>query len=226
MARLELDRAEPLIQQAILLAEESGSAMSRGRALRFAGQLHLYRRELDDAEAALEAAREHLAEAGAAWMLGRTLNFAAWTARHKGDIARSERLFRESIRILAPLEDRATLCETQRSLAELLLSQGRVDEAERFALAARETVGPHDVTSHATTTMSLGLVRAAQGRDEEAEELLRQAYDTLAATEHRKHQCELLQALVQFLRDRDRDEEADELEARRDGVLAEAASTA
>jgi predicted ATPase/class 3 adenylate cyclase len=226
MARLELDRAEPLIEQAILLAEESGSAMSRGRALRFAGQLHLYRRELDDAEAALEAAREHLAEAGAAWMLGRTLNFAAWTARHKGDIARSERLFRESIRILAPLEDRATLCETQRSLAELLLSQGRVDEAERFALAARETVGPHDVTSHATTTMSLGLVRAAQGRDEEAEELLRQAYDTLAATEHRKHQCELLQALGQFLRDRDRDEEADELEARRDGVLAEAASTA
>jgi hypothetical protein len=69
-------------------------------------------------------------------------------------------------------------------------------------------------------------VRAAQGRDEEAEELLRQAYDTLAETEHRKHQCELLQALVQFLRDRGRDAEADELEARRDGVLAEAASTA
>jgi len=226
LARLELDRAEPLIEQAILLAEESGSAMSRGRALRFAGQLHLYRRELDDAEAALESAREHLAEAGAAWMLGRTLNFAAWTARHKGDIARSERLFRESIRILTPLEDRATLCETQRSLAELLLLQSRVDEAERFALAARETVGPHDVTSLATTTMSLGLVRAAQGRDEEAEELLRQAYDTLAATDHRKHQCELLQALVQFLRDRGRDDEADELEARRDGVLAEAASTA
>ncbi|MET0202015.1 MAG: tetratricopeptide repeat protein, partial [Gaiellaceae bacterium] len=200
--------------------------MTRGRALRFAGQLHLYRRELDDAEAALEAAREHLAEAGHAWMLGRTLNFAGWTARHKGEIARAERLFRESIRILAPLEDRATLCETQRSLAELLVSQGRIDEAERFALASRETVGPHDVTSLATTTMSLGLVRAAQGRDEEAEELLRQAYDTLAETEHRKHQCELLQALVQFLRDRGRDGEADELEARRDGVLAEAASTA
>jgi predicted ATPase len=224
LARLEFDRAEPLIQQAILLAEESGSAMSRGRALRFAGQLHLYRRELDDAETALEAAREHLAEAGAAWMLGRTLNFAAWAARHKGDVVRAERLFRESIRILAPLEDRATLCETQRSLAELLVSQGRLDEAERFALAARETVGPHDVTSLATTTMSLGLVRAAQGRDDEAEELLRDAYDSIAQTEHRKHQCELLEALVQFLRERDRDDEADELAARRDGVLAEAST--
>ena len=51
--------------------------------------------------------------------------------------------------------------------------QGRVDEAERFALAARETVGPHDISSLATTAMSLGLVRAAQGRDDEAEELLR-----------------------------------------------------
>ena len=224
LARLELDRAVPLIEQAILLAEESGSAEARGRALRFAGQLHLQRRELDDAEAALEAAREHLAEAGAAWSLGRTLNFAAWTARHKGDLAKAERLFRESIRILAPLEDRATLCETQRSLAELLLVQGRVDEAERFALAARETVGPHDISSLASTAMSLGLVRAAQGRDDEAEELLRQAYDTIAETELRVTQCDTLQALTQFLRDRGREDEAAELDARREGVLAEAST--
>src|SRR3954447_8077009 len=226
LARLELDRAAPLVEQAILLAEESGSAEARGRALRFAGQLHLQRRELDDAEAALEAAREHLAEAGAAWSLGRTLNFSAWTARHKGDLPRAERLFRESIRILAPLEDRATLCETQRSLAELLLVQGRVDEAERFALAARETVGPHDVSSLATTTMALGLVRAAQGQDEEAEQLLREAYETISATEHRLNQCETLTALTQFLRERGREDEAAELDARREGVLAEAASTA
>ncbi len=224
LARLELDRAAPLVEQAILLAEESGSAEARGRALRFAGQLHLQRRELDDAEAALEAAREHLAEAGAAWSLGRTLNFAAWTARHKGDIARAERLFRESIRILGPLEDRATLCETQRSLAQLLVAEGRVDEAERFALAARETVGPHDVSSLATTSMSLGLVRAAQGRDDEAEELLRQAYETIAPTELRLIQCEILQALTQFLRDRGREDEAAELDARREGVLAEAST--
>jgi len=226
LARLELDRAAPLIEQAILLAEESGSAEARGRALRFAGQLHLRRRELDDAQAAFEAAREHLAEAGAAWMVGRTLNFAAWTARHKGDLARAERLFRESIRILAPLEDRATLCETQRSLAELLIELGRVDEAERFALAARETVGPHDVSSLATTTMALGKVRAAQGRDDEAEQLLRQAYDSIAETEHRAHQCETLEALTAFLRDRGREEEADELQVRREEVLAEAASAA
>jgi tetratricopeptide (TPR) repeat protein len=225
LARLELDRAAPLVEQAILLAEESGSAEARGRALRFAGQLHLYRRELDDADAALQAAREHLAEAGAAWALARTIHFAAWVARYKGELARSERLFREAIRILSPLEDRATLCESQRGLAELLLELGRVDEAERFALAARETVGPQDMTSLSTTTMALGLVRAAQGRDDEAEALLREACDTLAAGEHRLHRRDALEALAQFLRERGREEEAAELDARREGLLAEAAST-
>src|SRR4051795_1037605 len=39
LARLELDRAAPLIEQAILLAEESGRAEARGRALRLAGPL-------------------------------------------------------------------------------------------------------------------------------------------------------------------------------------------
>ena len=68
--------------------------------------------------------------------------------------------------------------------------------------------------------MSLGLVRAAQGRDEEAEELLRQAYDTVATTELRLIQCETLQALTQFLRDRGRGGEAAELDARREGLLA------
>ena len=219
-------RATPLIEQAILLAEESGSAEARGRALRFAGQLHLYRRELDAADAALESARGYLAEAGAAWSLGRTLNFSAWTARRKGEHQRAERLFRESIRILTPLEDRATLCESQRALAELLLEENRTEEAERLALAARETVGPHDVTSISTTTMTLGLVRAAQGRDDEAEELLRESWETISATEHRSGQRDALEALAHFLAERGRADEAAELEARREDVLAEAESAA
>jgi tetratricopeptide (TPR) repeat protein len=226
ISRLEFDRAAPLVEQALLLAEQSGSAEARGRALRFAGQLHLQRGELEEAEAALEAAREHLSEAGAAWSLGRTLNFAAWVARHQGDARRSERLFRESIRVLAPLEDRATLCESQRGLAELLLAEGRVDEAERFALAARETVGPHDETSLSTTSMSLGLVRAAQGRDDESEELLREAYDRINRTLHRSGQRDALAALAQFLRERGRDDEAAELEDRRERLLTDAESAA
>src|SRR5215218_77745 len=160
-ARLDYDRAEPLAQRALALAEESGSPAALGRAYRFHGQLLLARGELDEAEEALERARTYVAEAGASWSLGRVLNFAAWAAWRKGEPARAERLLRDSIRLLASLEDRATLCESQRSLAQLLLEQGKVDEAERLALAARETVGPQDLTSQATTAMALGLVRAA-----------------------------------------------------------------
>src|SRR6059058_804261 len=224
ISRLEFDRAAPLVEQAILLAEQSGSAEARGRALRFAGQLHLQRGELAEAAAALETAREHLSEAGAAWSLGRTLNFAGWVARHQGDLAKAERIFRESIRLLTTLEDRATLCESQRSLAELLLAEGRVDEAERYALAARETVGPHDLTSLATTAMALGKVRAAQGRDGEAEELLGEAVEIASSTQHRGCQRDALEALAQFLRERGRDDEAAEPEERREGVLAEAST--
>jgi class 3 adenylate cyclase len=226
LARLELDRAAPLVAQALLLAEESGSAQARGRALRFAGQLDMYRGRLDEAEAAFEAARGHLAEAGAAWSLGRTLNFSAWVARRKDDADRAERLFRESIRVLAPLEDRATLCESQRGLAEVLLAQGRTDEAERFAIAARETVGPQDVTSISSTTRTLGLVRAAQGRDDEAEQLLREAAEKIGTTQHRSSQQDTLEALARFLRDRGRDDEAAEIEERVEQLLAAAAAAA
>ncbi len=212
MSRLEFDRAESLLERALALAQESGSVVTLGRAHRYLGQLHLNRGELDKADAALALAREHLAEAGAAWQLGRVLNFAAWTAWGQGDPSRAERLLRESIRVLAPLEDRATLCESQRALAQLMVDQGKLEEAERHALAARQTVGPQDTTSLATTAMALGIVRAAQGRDEEAEQLMREAYAIVAETDHRSSQKETLGTLVQFLRDRGREDEAAELD--------------
>ena len=226
IGRLELDRAKAYAEQALELAEESGSRSTLGRAYRYLGQLHLYRGELDEAEAALERARGDLAEAGAAWALGRTLNYQAWIAWLKGDPARAERIFRESIRTLAPLEDRATLCESQRGLAQLLAEQGKLAEAERFALQARETVGPQDLTSLATTAMALGKVRAAQGRFEEAEQLLREAHATIADTDLRRHQTETLEALAQFLRERARLDEAAEVEARREELFKAPESTA
>src|SRR5262249_22337085 len=146
-----------------------------------------------------------------------------WAAWQKGEPARAERLFRESIRVLAPLEDRATLCESQRSLAQLLLERGKVDEAERLALEARHTVGPQDLTSLATTAMALGIVRAGQGREEEADELLREAHETVVDTDHKRTQVETLFQLDKFLRERGRGSETSELPT--SDLLAEAGIT-
>ncbi len=132
----------------------------------------------------------------------------------EGELGRSERLYREAIRVLTSLEDRGTLCESQRQLAQVLLEQGRIDEAERFALASRQTVGEQDVVSQGTTRMALGLVRAAQGRDDEAEKLLREAVDGIGDVDPLHFDCGGIEALARFLRDQGREDEAAPYEAR------------
>ncbi len=61
--------------------------------------------------------------------------------------------------------------------------------------------------------MALGIVRAAQGRDEEAEALLRDAVEVVEGKDLRLIRRELLSALGRFLRERERVEEAEEIEA-------------
>ena len=95
----------------------------------------------------------------------------------------------------------------------MLVSLKKIDEAERYALEARETVGPHDTISRATTRMALGIVRAAQGRDEEAETLLREAVAVVDGKPLRLIRRELVFALARFLRERERIEEAEAYEA-------------
>ncbi len=147
---------------------------------------------------------------------GRSHASTTTTAGSSGDAATSpaaERRFRDAIRILKPLEDRGTLCESQRGLAQVLVSLKKIDEAERYALEARETVGPHDTISRATTRMALGIVRAAQGRDEEAEALLREAVAVVDGKPLLLIRRELVTALARFLRERDRIDEAEQYEA-------------
>ncbi|HEU6446696.1 MAG TPA: AAA family ATPase [Gaiellaceae bacterium] len=205
-SRREDDRAEPLIEEALALAESSGSLVANANAYMKSGELHAWRRREDEALAEYEKARELYAEVGAATNLARAMLRIATLVR-KRDVAEAEKLAREAIRILKPLEDRGTLCEVQRLLAELLLDQGRVGEAEMYALKAVETVGPEDVHSQATTKKSLALIRAHQGRDDEAEALLRESIEILERSEYSRFLSDPLKALIQFLEDRERFEE-------------------
>jgi tetratricopeptide (TPR) repeat protein len=214
-ARLELDEARAQLQEARELAEESGTINSRGRVLLSWAKIYLLQGHLEQAEEAAQESVRLFSEAGAVWAVARSLNIGAWVSWESGNIEKAEKRFRESIRLLKPIGDRATLCESQRGLAELLLERGRVEEAERFALEARETVGPRDATSRATTAASLAMVRAAQGRQEDAEELFGAAFDALAGTDFREVEFEVLERYAPFLRERGRDDEADRVDERR-----------
>jgi len=224
-ARLDDEQAERHLTEAIKLAEESGSFVARGWALRMQGELHVRRDELDEAEECFEEALRLFQEAGVTVSAARVLNWLGLVRWRKGDHAGAEQVLREAIRMLKPLEDRGTLVETQRTLAQVLLEQGKVDEAERYALESRQTVGPRDMHSRATTRVALGLVRAAQGQDEEAEALLREAFEILDATDYRRYRIEPLEALATFLRERGRAAEAAPYEERL-GELVPARSTA
>ena len=155
--------------------------------------------------------------------LGRTLNWLGVVAQQRGDLPRAEAILREAIRVLKPLGDRGTLVESQRLLAQALLAQGRLDDAERFALEARETVGAADVSSDSTSRLALGLVRAAQGRDEEAEHLLRDAEEILRPTGFRRHRIAPLEALAELLRSRGREDEARQVDEALGTLLGEPA---
>ena len=207
-ARLESERAYEPLRRAIALADASGSPTTRGWALRASGRQAELEGRLVEAEALLEEARDLFTESGAALTLGRTINRLASVAWEMNDLPRAEGLLRDAIRTLRPLGDRGTIVESERMLSQVLLLQGRVDEAERVALEARETVGPADVSSGSTTLLALGLVRAAQGRDEEAERLLRESDAILRPTGFRRHQIAPRAALVAFLRERGRESEA------------------
>jgi class 3 adenylate cyclase/tetratricopeptide (TPR) repeat protein len=212
LTRLELDRAEELVRRALALSEESGSIRARAAALSTDGSLHLLREEVDEAEVSYSEARRLFDELGVAQMAAHARMMLARVAERRGDDVAAERLYRESMRILRPMGDRAFLCEVERRLAQLLVRTGRVEEAERLALSALETVGPEDATSLITTTMALGVVRAAQGRDEEAEQLMREAVD--AAASFKLFAIEPLWTFSQFLKERGREEEAAPYEAR------------
>jgi tetratricopeptide (TPR) repeat protein len=213
-ARLDIKTASEQLELARDLAQESGSINALGRVFQSWSKVYLLQGELEQAEEAASEAIRLFSEVGSVWAVARSYNMAAWAAWESGDIEKGEKRFRESIRLLKPIGDRATLCESQRGLAELLLKRGRVEEAERFALDARETVGPLDVTSRATTAGSLAMVRAAQGRDDEADELFREGIATIADTEFRVIEYEVLEPYAHFLRERGRDDEAERVEER------------
>jgi tetratricopeptide (TPR) repeat protein len=216
--RLDFEHATPLAERALELAEESGSLYSRALALSVRGWLELLGQQAVEAEADYTTARELYAELGntrreavSAMMVGRA-------AFAQNEVERAEKHLRDAVRMLKGLGDRASLCEAQRALAMVLAAQGKLDEAERHALEARETVGSEDRVSLSTTKLGLAVVRAGQGRDEEAESLMLEAVEGFAMYDLRALEHWALRYLAEFLRERGRDDEAAAYEERRAGL--------
>jgi class 3 adenylate cyclase/tetratricopeptide (TPR) repeat protein len=219
LTELDAEMAAPLVRRARDLAAESGSVISRAVALQSAAFLAELQGDREAATAGYAEARAVYEEVGAGSALDATLKLhQARTLMDAGDLEQAEQLLRDSVRVLKRIGDRAHLCEAQRWLAQLLVRRGRLEEAERFALEARETVGPEDRLSVSTTAYALGVVRLAQGREEEADALFCDALEGLQRYGMRSAEQLTVRDLVGLMRERGREAEAARYEERLAGL--------
>ena len=151
LSRLELDARRG--------ADRAGARAGRGerqRSTRAAWRSRAARGQLAPRAASSTRPRRRsrrrascFAEAGARAGARRALNLAARVGRRRqGDIARAESCSaRRSASLEAARRPRRRSARASGGSPSCSLEQGKVEEAERFALEAREMVGPHDVTS-------------------------------------------------------------------------------
>lgn len=210
--RLELDEAELLLTRALELAGESGSIRARAGASLTYGWFLAVKGELDAAETVYEEVRQSAAELGIEPTIAAALMRLGAVASKRKDYKRAEKLHREALRITSTRGDRGILPDVQASLAQVLASQGKVDEAEQLALAVQASprLDPH---FEVTVNTTLAAVRAAQRRDDEAEALYQDALDG-TGDGFALLELELLEDLLAFYRARERDDDAAACEAR------------
>jgi class 3 adenylate cyclase/tetratricopeptide (TPR) repeat protein len=202
-ARSERGRSEEaleLLAEARAVAEQTSSIDTLGRVLEAQGSVELDHGSLEKAEAAYVEARRLFADIGADIRVGWIDTMLADARFRAGDLDGAERAARDALRLLTPLQSRGSLVEAQRHLAEIMLARGRLPEAERYALAAQETVGAGDMWSRAQALSALAAVRAAQNRPEEAESRLREAIALADATDYTVLQQQLRTRLESFTR--------------------------
>ncbi len=208
LLELDAEQAEPLVQRAVDLAAGSGSIVGRALAVQSVGLLASIRGDAEAALAGYDEARSIYEEIGATSLEATLKVHTARVLMEGGELDTAERLLRDAVRVLKGLGDRAHLCEAQRSLAQLLVRRGKVDEAERLALEARESVGPEDRLSVSTTRLALGIVRFAQSREEEAQILFAEALEGLRAYGMRSAERDAIEDIVELLRGSGREAEA------------------
>jgi tetratricopeptide (TPR) repeat protein len=132
------------------------------------------------ADQSLRAAREF-----GWWLLeGSAAVFLREAARLAGDLPEAERRARDGIASMERIGEKSYLSSMACSLAQVLLDQERVEEAERYAEMARASSAEDDFASQAGWRMARARILARRGEHEHARRLADEAAAIGDATDY------------------------------------------
>jgi tetratricopeptide (TPR) repeat protein len=108
--------------------------------------------------------------------------FAGYTYHHLGDTARAERALRQAFDTMQGIGDSYILATTAGSLAQVLVDQGRFEEAERM-IEIGSVADRADIDAHVLVTVASGRLCVARGDGNGAEDLARVAETLVEKTD-------------------------------------------
>ena len=149
------------------LERAKGKLLFEARLWSTCGRLLAMRGEADRGRELVRAGLDRAREAGLLVDAAAGSMAAAFVELHAGDLQAAERIAREGLPELERLGDRAHHPTLALMLADVLVLQGRYDEAESWCRTARETSGPDDLVNFVDLDLIEGFLRAQRGEHDD-----------------------------------------------------------
>jgi class 3 adenylate cyclase/tetratricopeptide (TPR) repeat protein len=158
-----------------LLEDNADNPEVQATAARMLGNLLAYQGSVEDGRALLDRARETFTELGNREGLA-TLAFSTGPLElREGDALAAEGHLRSGVDLFLEMGDRARVSSLAPLLAEALIDQGRLEEAEHFLAIARDSAAVDDANAEAFRRIAEARVLVRQGAVAEAVRLTQEA---------------------------------------------------
>jgi DNA-binding SARP family transcriptional activator len=196
----------------LLLAESATDGAASANLTVFLGGLEAMSGHVDVGRALAAKARVAFEEIGLSIGVANTYGTVAAAIEVADDeLPTAETMLRESCDQLERMHEHALLATRASELGEVLLVQGKEDEAEAVIRKARDLAADDDVDAQTSWRIAEARLLARRGSAAESESLARAAVDLSASTDMLNRSGRSLLALAEALLRRGDDEEATEV---------------
>jgi hypothetical protein len=200
-----ISRSLPLHARTLEDARARGDRRLEQTALRGLGAMHALLGRFEDAHRLVAQGRAIQQELGLMIEYWATSQLTARVAVLEGDLDEAARELREGCEHLEALGETAFLSTTAGALAEVEVSRGDREQAERWLQVAERTSAPGDLSSQVSIEFVRGAVRAPD-TDDAATEQLRRAVRRMDETDSPIWRADVRLRVAQTLGPRHRDE--------------------